>query len=147
MVRVKKRYLTLHFERATDVSKATPASLTASLPLSDASICSSIRAAVQELHGDFGQAAVSLGMRSAYCNADTHVAVLQVRHGPHRLVASAIPFVSKIADQKVIVTLIYTGGTIRHCYKVNYLDCCILFVIARVFWPNYNQAIVCVSEA
>lgn len=59
------------------------------------------------------------GLRTIYCNPETRLCLLQCRHGPHRLVASSLPFLDKIGEEdKLIPRLIYTGATIRNCYKV-----------------------------
>ena len=122
MVRVKKRYLCVHFQRQKKKKKNWILDDDSSLPLND--LYAEIRDLVQEFHGDFGVAAVTAGqLRILYANPLTHVCVIQVRHGAHRLVSSVLPFLTKIKeeDQKVVPRLFYTGATIRNCYKVKYL--------------------------
>jgi len=46
----------------------------------------------------------------------TRLVIIRCRHGPHTLVASALPFVNKIRKETVIGKLLYTGATIRHCH-------------------------------
>ena len=87
----------------------------------DGTLGNAIKDLVTELHGDFGRAAVTVGLRSIYANADTGLCLVQARHGPHRLVASALPFLTKINDEKVVPRVIYTGATLRNCYKVSLL--------------------------
>ncbi len=139
MVRVKKRYLVLRLERREDVERefvqeinkkgpkrrrcraldcGAPLRLSQSEDSDCAAVAEAARAAVQALHGDHGRAAVTVGLRAVYCNRRTGAAVLCCRHGPHRLLASALPFLTRIRDEDVVPTLVYTGATVRNCYKV-----------------------------
>jgi RNase P/RNase MRP subunit POP5 len=52
-----------------------------------------------------------------YCNEWTRVAVVRVRHGAHRLVASCLPLLQQVEQHTVTVTTLYTGATLRQCYK------------------------------
>ena len=52
-----------------------------------------------------------------YCNQWTRVAVVRVRHGAHRLVASCLPLLQQVEQHMVTVTTLYTGATLRQCYK------------------------------
>ncbi len=138
MVRVKKRYLVLRLERREDVEKefkkgpkrrrcraldcGAPLRLSQSEDSDCAAVAEAARAAVQALHGDHGRAAVTVGLRAVYCNRRTGAAVLCCRHGPHRLLASALPFLTRIRDEDVVPTLVYTGATVRNCYKVRLMD-------------------------
>ncbi len=139
MVRVKKRYLVLRLERREDVEKefrkgprrrrcrafdggGAPLRLSQSEESDCAAVAEAARAAVQALHGDHGRAAVTVGLRAVYCNRRTGAAVLCCRHGPHRLLASALPFLTRIRDEDVVPTLVYTGATVRNCYKVRLMD-------------------------
>lgn len=42
---------------------------------------------------------------------------MRARHGPHRLVASAIPLVTKLEGLDVKLRTIYTGGSVMQCNK------------------------------
>lgn len=72
---------------------------------------------VQQLHGDFGVAAIKSGFLAKYCNPQLRIALLRVRHGPHRFVTSSLPFVNLIDGKKVVIRSLYTGATIRNCFK------------------------------
>lgn len=52
-----------------------------------------------------------------YCNQWTRVAVVRVRHGAHRLIASCLPLLQQVEQHTVTVTTLYTGATLRQCYK------------------------------
>ena len=120
MVRVKKRYFVIQMELARDIAKKNFKRALASqkeLQLSDAVLASAIKELVQELHGDHGSASVSQGLRAIYCNSATRLVLLQVRHGPHRIVGSVLPFLTKIKDEKIVPRLLYTGATVRNCYR------------------------------
>ena len=134
MVRVKKRYFVLQLQSERDVEAAArgrPIPSCGSLKSlgRDGILGNAIKDLVTELHGDFGRAAVTVGLRSIYVNADTGLCLVQARHGPHRLVASALPFLTKINDEKVVPRVIYTGATVRNCYKVSLMN--LFYVLLR----------------
>lgn len=58
-----------------------------------------------------------LTVLAKYCNQWTRVAVVRVRHGAHRLVASCLPLLQQVEQHTVTVTTLYTGATLRQCYK------------------------------
>lgn len=122
MVRVKKRYLCLSFQRAGDLGRKKKRALVPGaeqpLPLTDPVLYAAIRGKVQEFHGDFGVASVTSGLRILYANPLTKVCLVQCRHGAHRIVASVLPFLTRLGDESVVPRLIYTGATVRNCYKV-----------------------------
>nr|CAD7592658.1 unnamed protein product [Timema genevievae] len=72
---------------------------------------------IEQLYGDFGVAALKGGFMAKYCNEKTRVAFVRARHGPHRLLASCLPFVNKIENRQVMLRILYTGATLRQCYK------------------------------
>ncbi|KAF7285613.1 POP5 ribonuclease P/MRP subunit [Rhynchophorus ferrugineus] len=80
-------------------------------------IALSIKEKVQQLHGDFGEAAIRAGFTAKYCNEYTRIAIIRVRHGPHRLVTSSIPFIRKLNKIKVSMSILYIGATIRKCFS------------------------------
>lgn len=82
-----------------------------------ASLHSCITDKVQQLHGDFGVAAVRAGFSAKYCNEKTRIAIIRARHGPHKLVASSLPFIKAIENNPATVNSLYTGATIRQCLK------------------------------
>lgn len=135
MVRFKKRYFVVQFDREKDLFDASlrksssknttqhfkPRAYQDPRPLDipDGVLAAAVKDIVEQMHGDFGRAAITTGLRTIYCNAETHLALIQCRHGPHRLVGSSLPFLTKIHDEKVVPRLIYTGATIKNCFKVN----------------------------
>lgn len=129
MVRFKKRYFVVQLDREKDIydpfSKHHQASLkpraiqdSRPLDIPDGVLAATVKDLVQQIHGDFGRASITTGLRTIYCNSETHLVLIQCRHGPHRLVASSLPFLTKIKDEKIVPKLIYTGATIKNCYKV-----------------------------
>lgn len=72
---------------------------------------------IQELHGDFGVAAVRNGLLAKYCNENTRIAILRVRHGPHRFVTSSLPFITKIGKIDVTLRTLHVGATLKHSFK------------------------------
>lgn len=71
---------------------------------------------VQQLHGDFGVAAIRAGFTAKYFNEHTRVAFIRVRHGPHKLVASSIPCIKRVENRNVTMNILYVGATIRQCF-------------------------------
>nr|CAD7414385.1 unnamed protein product [Timema poppensis] len=72
---------------------------------------------IEQLYGDFGVAALKGGFIAKYCNEKTRVAFVRARHGPHRLLASCLPLVNRIENHQVMLRILYTGATLRQCYK------------------------------
>merc|ERR1712059_222293 len=116
MVRFKKRYFVMEYERAKNVEKSKDLFDLEPLNSKDIDIAEAVKNKVTELHGDFGRAAITVGFKVIYANRWTRLVIMRVRHGPHKLVASALPFVTEIRKEVVVGRLLYTGATIRHCH-------------------------------
>jgi len=132
MVRFKKRYFVVQFDREKDIFDERSDAIVLKktkyfkprvfqnpkpLDIPDGVLASAVKDIVEHLHGDFGRAAITTGLRTIYCNPETHLAVIQCRHGPHRLVGSSLPFLTNLNNEKVVPKLIYTGATIHKCFK------------------------------
>jgi len=115
MVRFKKRYFVVEFERAQHINQSNQYFDMEPLNSKDIDIANAVKDKVQELHGDFGRSSISVGFKVIYANFPTRLVIIRSRHGPHRLVASALPFVTKIRSEGVVGQLLYTGATIKHC--------------------------------
>ena len=126
MVRFKKRYFVVQFDRERD--SYDPLSNKDSfkkrafqdswpLHIKDHDLALAVKDIVEHIHGDFGRAAITTGLRAIYSNPETHLAMIQCRHGPHRLVGSSLPFLTSIGNEKLVPKLIYTGATIKNCFK------------------------------
>lgn len=72
---------------------------------------------MQQLHGDYGVAAIKSGFITKYCNEHTHIAIVRVRHGPHRFVTSSLPFITKIGKLDAKLNTLHIGATLKHCFK------------------------------
>nr|CAG4645904.1 EOG090X0GYO [Lynceus sp. MCZ IZ 141354] len=72
--------------------------------------------AVEELHGEYGVAAIKSGFQAKYCNEITRVAIIRARHGPHRLVGSSLNLVTTIGKRPIMLQTLYIGATIVKCY-------------------------------
>lgn len=131
MVRVKKRYFVVHFERERDVAARTRANERAKpfrravdldhdpLRVRSDHVTGRLRDLVHDLFGDHGAGVLaSSGVRVAYSNPATGIYVVSARHGPHRFVAAVLPFLTKVGEEKVVPRLLHTGATVRQCYKV-----------------------------
>jgi len=117
MVRYKKRYLVLQLDNFNQVFHNSKFCHQV-MDIRDDALIEAIKSIVEELHGDNGRATVATGLRTIYCNSATGICLLQVRAGrPHEILASSIPFLKNIRSHKVIPRTIYTGATIKNCYK------------------------------
>ncbi|KRT82013.1 hypothetical protein AMK59_5801, partial [Oryctes borbonicus] len=110
MVRHKNRYIVTSI---SDIDKEENTPLT----LKPASLHVAINDKVQQLYGDFGVAAIRAGFTAKYCNEQTRIAVIRVRHGPHRFVTSSLPCIKTIEKKRVILNILYVGATIKQCFK------------------------------
>lgn len=71
---------------------------------------------IQQLHGDFGVAAIKNGFLTKYCNETTRIAIIRARHGPHRFATSALPFITKIDKLDVRINTLHVGATLKHSF-------------------------------
>jgi len=116
MVRYKKRYFVVEFERAERVARAKPGLDLEPLNSRDVDIAEAVKDKVKEVHGDWGRARVTVGFKVIYANRCTRLAILRVRHGPHTILASVLPLLTHIRKEAVVGRLLYTGATVRHCH-------------------------------
>lgn len=72
---------------------------------------------IEQLHGEFGIAAVKTGFLTKYCNENTRIAILRARHGPHKFVTSSLPFIDKIDKLDVRLNTLHVGATLKHSFK------------------------------
>ena len=63
MVRYKKRYFVIEYDRASDVSRGMAELDLEPLNSRDIDIANAVKDKVQELHGDFGRAATTVGFK------------------------------------------------------------------------------------
>nr|SVE76108.1 EOG090X0GYO [Daphnia hispanica] len=111
MVRFKNRYFTTEIVPLDTGHTAQP------LNLKTYEILRSVLDVTEQIHGEFGAAAIKNGLEVKYCNGSTQIAVIRCRHGPHRLLASSLPFLSNIGKRKVQLQSMYTGATMVKCFK------------------------------
>lgn len=102
------------------------------LNIKSGSLYKAITSKVQQLHGDFGAASIRAGFVAKYVNESTRIALIRVRHGPHRFVATSLPFITSINSKPVTLQTLYTGATIKHCFKfiINYHQSNLIKVIS-----------------
>nr|CAG4637455.1 EOG090X0GYO [Ceriodaphnia reticulata]SVE73277.1 EOG090X0GYO [Ceriodaphnia reticulata] len=110
MVRFKNRYFTVEI-------LLSDGSAVESLNLKPYDIFKSILDVTEQIHGEFGAAAIRNGLDVKYCNENTQTAIIRCRHGPHRLLASSLPFLTNIGKRKIQLRGIYTGATMVKCFK------------------------------
>uniref|UniRef100_A0A1Y1LCT6 Ribonuclease P/MRP protein subunit POP5 n=1 Tax=Photinus pyralis TaxID=7054 RepID=A0A1Y1LCT6_PHOPY len=92
MVRHKQRYMVIEInspQQRKDDSLVIPSS----------ALYRALSKKVQQLHGDFGSAAIREGFVAKYFNEKTRIAIVRSRHGPHKLITTVLPFVTEI-DKK-----------------------------------------------
>nr|SVE73907.1 EOG090X0GYO [Daphnia atkinsoni] len=111
MVRFKNRYFT------TEIVPLDNAQTAQRLNIKTYDILNSVLAVTEQIHGEFGAAAIRNGLEVKYCNESTQIAIIRCRHGPHRLLASSLPFLSSIGKKKVQLQSMYTGATLVKCFK------------------------------
>lgn len=68
-----------------------------SFPLSDGALYSSIMKSVAKYYGDLGAASVRFGLKCKYCNDQTRIAIIRVKHKIHRFVTSILPMTSVVS--------------------------------------------------
>jgi len=51
-----------------------------------------------------------------YCNSQTKIALVRIRHGPHKLVLQAIPLINDVGGRFVKMNILYMGATMKHCF-------------------------------
>ena len=73
-----------------------------------------------------------------YLNECTHIAVIRSRHGPHKLLGSSLPFLSRIGRKKVEIHNIYTGATMVKCFKNLQVNFSILHSYTFSIIHHYN---------
>lgn len=106
-------------------------------------IAHEIKEKVHQIHGDFGAAAIRAGFTAKYCNEYTRIAIIRARHGPHRFVTSSIPFVRKLNKEKISMSILYIGATIRKCFSFikQYQEQCFEKMCAQYKTPEELEAI------
>lgn len=113
------------------------------LSISDGLLYSSITKSVQKYYGDFGAASIRFGLKCKYCNDQTRVAIIRVKHKIHRFVNSILPMTSivsksqpktttitfyfillcfcfvlwQLGEHTVKYQILYNGATIMQCNK------------------------------
>lgn len=108
MVRFKNRYITFEITPGDKSNKP--------LVLKATTLYNVIQKKVQQLYGDFGLAAIKAGFNAKYCNVHTRIALVKVRHGPHKFLLDSIPHIKDLAGRLVSVKILYTGATMKHCF-------------------------------
>lgn len=113
--------------------------ITGSLPFSDGALYSSITKSVSKYYGDLGAASIRFGLKCKYCNEQTRVAIVRIKHRIHRFVTSILPMTSVVCFKKTITLIVpnlkyffylrqlgahvvkyrilYNGATIMQCNK------------------------------
>ncbi|KAK7072229.1 RNA-binding protein pop5 [Halocaridina rubra] len=97
MVRFKKRYIVLEVELPPKCKKE------------DRLLYFSLKNKIRQLHGEYGEAAVEKGLRVKYVNEQTNIAIISVARYAFKLVASTLPFVTKIS-----LKTLYVGASFKH---------------------------------
>ncbi|XP_023934623.1 ribonuclease P/MRP protein subunit POP5 [Bicyclus anynana] len=110
MVRFKNRYVTIEI-LSPMIPDNKPLSLKSKI------FHDTLVDKIQQLHGDFGVAAVKTGLMTKYCNENTRIAIIRSRHGPHRFVTSSLPFITKLGKLDVSLRTLHVGATLKHSFK------------------------------
>lgn len=108
MVRFKNRYIVLEVIPHSRGDKQ--------LMLKNTAISYAVQQKVRKLFGDFGMAAIKDGFDAKYCNPQTKIALVRIRHGPHKFVLRAIPLINDVGGRFVKMNILYVGATMKHCF-------------------------------
>nr|CAG4651437.1 EOG090X0GYO [Simocephalus serrulatus]SVE94587.1 EOG090X0GYO [Simocephalus serrulatus] len=111
MVRFKNRYFTVEVISLDSRSSSQP------LALKKYEIIQTLLSTTEEIHGEFGAAAIRNGLDVKYLDEKNRIIIIRSRHGPHRLLASSLPFLSKIGKRKIQLQGVYTGASMVQCFK------------------------------
>ncbi|KAK2583528.1 hypothetical protein KPH14_009484 [Odynerus spinipes] len=108
MVRFKNRYITVEIVPADGSDKL--------LILKTTAVQNAVQKKVQQLYGDFGAAAIKAGFNAKYCNAQTRIALIKARHGPHKFLLNSISSINDVGGRLVTINILYVGATMKHCF-------------------------------
>ncbi|XP_018398598.1 PREDICTED: uncharacterized protein LOC108776478 [Cyphomyrmex costatus] len=109
MVRFKNRYIVFTIKPSNDSDDKQAA-------WKNTHVSNAIKLKVQQLFGDVGVAAIMDGFDAKYCNVQTKIAIVRLRHGPHKYALHAIPLVNDVGGRLVKTKILYVGATLKHCF-------------------------------
>lgn len=109
MVRFKNRYVTVQINPDEKTDKP--------LIIKSNALQQAIQQKVELMYGDFGLSAIKSGFNAKYFNARTRIALIKVRHGPHRFIINSVPVVTEIGGRIASMKIIYVGATMKHCFQ------------------------------
>lgn len=72
-------------------------SVTGNLSITDNAMYASILKSVAKYYGDLGAASIRFGIKCKYCNDQTRIAIVRVKHKIHRFVTSILPMTSIVS--------------------------------------------------
>lgn len=67
------------------------------ITFSDMAIYGSLLKSVQKYYGDVGFASVKFGLKCKYCNDQTRIAIIRLKHKVHRFVTTILPLPSIVS--------------------------------------------------
>ncbi|CAH0389607.1 unnamed protein product [Bemisia tabaci] len=70
---------------------------------------------VECIHGVFGRAAVT-SFSVKYWNPVTCISLMRVFFGPHKLITTVLPLITRILGQPAQFHTIFIGATLKRCY-------------------------------
>ncbi|EGI67165.1 PREDICTED: uncharacterized protein LOC105144519 [Acromyrmex echinatior] len=109
MVRFKNRYIVFTIKPHNDSDDKQAA-------WKNTHVSNAIKLKVQQLYGDVGVAAIKDGFDAKYCNIQTKIAIIRLRHGPHKYALHAIPLINDVGGRLVKTKILYIGATLKHCF-------------------------------
>lgn len=83
------------------------AKATGTLTLSDYAIYNCVLRLVQQHYGDLGAAAIRSGLKCKYCNDQTRIAIIRIKHHPHRFVTSVLPLANAVGSSALLVVIYF----------------------------------------
>lgn len=115
MVRLKYRYCVVQIN-SNDVS-CIDTEIYQLKNIADQIVHETILKNVQKYYGDFGTGAVRESLRIKYINEVSRIAILRIRHGPHRFITSILPLITSLGQHAIRMQILYIGATIIQCKR------------------------------
>lgn len=73
-----------------------------SVTFTDQSLYACITKCVQKYYGELGVASIRFGFKCKYCNVQTRIAIIRIKHRLHRFVTSILPMASVVSKPAII---------------------------------------------
>lgn len=72
-------------------------------------------------------------LSAKYFNSHTRIALIKVRHGPHRFIIDSVPAINEVGGRFASIDIIYVGATMKHCFQFIQASIVFLFCIEIMY--------------